>query len=145
MGAYSLDVRTRGLKDSDAGMASKLVAETYAVSRAWVDRLKPRRRETGEIAPRRQTRWRTPRLHAPWPRLAILIREHPDRTLVEWPQALPTSASLPTIWRAVTQRGCRLKKNGARDRPRPSGRGRGPGSVAADRPDLGSRAARVSG
>ena len=141
MVAYSLDVRTRVLKDSDAGMASKLVAETYAVSRAWVDRLKPRRRETGEIAARRQT----PRLHAPLPRLAILIREQPDRTLVEWQQALPTSASLPTIWRAVTQLGCRLKKNGARDRPRPSGRGRGPGSVAADRPDLGSRAARVSG
>ena len=80
-------------------MASKLVAEKYAVSRAWVDRLKPRRRETGEIAPRRQTRWRTPRLPAQLPRLAILIREQPDRTLVEWQQALPTSASLPTIWR----------------------------------------------
>ena len=51
MVAYSLDLRTRVLKDSDAGMASKLVAETYAVSRAWVDRLKQRRRETGEIAP----------------------------------------------------------------------------------------------
>ena len=51
MVAYSLDVRTRVLKDSDAGMASKLVAEKYAVSRAWVDRLKQRRRETGEIAP----------------------------------------------------------------------------------------------
>ena len=88
-------------KDSDAGMASKLVAETYAVSRAWVDRLKQRRRETGEIAPR---------LHAQLPRLAILIREHPDRTLVELPQALPTSASLPTIWRAVTKLGVRLKK-----------------------------------
>ena len=136
MVAYSLDLRTRVLKDSDAGMASKLVAETYAVSRAWVDRLKQRRR---------QTRWRTPLLHAQLPRLAILIREQPDRTLVEWQQALPTSASLPTIWRAVTKLGCRLKKNGARDRPRPSGRGRGPGSVAADRPDLGSRAARVSG
>ena len=96
MVAYSLDLRTRVLKDSDAGMASKLVAETYAVSRAWVDRLKQRRRETGEIAPR---------LHAQLPRLAILIREHPDRTLVEWQQALPTSASLPTIWRAVTQLG----------------------------------------
>ena len=71
-------------------MASKLVAEKYAVSRAWVDRLKPRRRETGEIAPRRQTRWRTPRLPAQVPRLAILIREQPDRTLVEWQQALPT-------------------------------------------------------
>ena len=99
-------------------MASKLVAEKYAVSRAWVDRLKPRRRETGEIAPRRQTRWRTPRLPAQLPRLAILIREQPDRTLVEWQQALPTSASLPMIWRAVTKLGCRLKKNGARDRTR---------------------------
>ena len=77
MVAYSLDVRTRVLKDSDAGMASKLVAEKYAVSRAWVDRLKQRRRETGEIAPRRQTRWRTPLLHAQLPRLAILIREQP--------------------------------------------------------------------
>ena len=91
-------------------MASKLVAETYAVSREWGDRLKQRRRETGEIAPRRQTRWRTPRLHAQLPRLAILIREHPDRTLVELQQALPTAASLPTIWRAVTKLGCRLKK-----------------------------------
>ena len=145
MVAYSLDLRTRVLKDSDAGMASKLVAEKYAVSRAWVDRLKQRRRETGEIAPRRQTRWRTPLLHAQLPRLAILIREQPDRTLVELQQALPTSASLPTIWRAVTKLGFRLKNNGARDRTRPSGRGRGPGSVAADRPDLGSRAARVSG
>ena len=70
MVAYSLDLRTRVLKDSDAGMASKLVAETYAVSRAWVDRLKPRRRQT-------------PRLPAQLPRLAILIREQPDRTLVE--------------------------------------------------------------
>ncbi len=117
MVAYSLDLRTRVLKDSGAGMASKLVAETYAVSRAWVDRLKPRRRETGEIAPRRQTRWRTPLLPAQLPRLAILIREHPDRTLVEWQQALPTSASLPTIWRAVTQLGmcCNFPK-AARER-----------------------------
>ena len=34
MAAYSLDLRTRVLKDSDAGMASKLMAEKYAVSRA---------------------------------------------------------------------------------------------------------------
>ena len=145
MVAYSLDLRTRVLKDSDAGMAASLVAETYAVSRVWVDRLKQRRRETGAIAPRRQTRWRTPRLHAQLPRRAIRIREQPDRTLVELQQALPPSASLPTIWRAVTKLGVRLKQNGARDRTRPSGRGSGPGSVAADRPALGSCAARVSG
>ena len=49
MVAYSLDLRTRVIKDSDAGMASKLVAEKYAVSRAWVDRLKQRRREAALV------------------------------------------------------------------------------------------------
>jgi transposase len=122
-----------------------VVAEKYAVSRAWVDRLKQRRRETGEIAPRRQTRWRTPLLHAQLPRLAILIREQPDRTLAELQQALPTSASLATIWRAVTQLGFRLKKNGPRRRTRPSGRGGRAGGVAAGGVDVGSRAAGVSG
>ena len=34
--------------------------------------------------PRRQTRWQTPLLHVQLPRLAILIREQPDRPLVEW-------------------------------------------------------------
>jgi len=119
MAAYSMDLRTRVLRDSDAGMRSDAVAEKYAVSRAWVDRLKQRRRETGEIAPRRQTRWRTPVLHAQLPRLTILIREQPDRTLAELQRALPTSASLPTIWRAVTQLGFHLKKNGTRGRTHP--------------------------
>ena len=96
-------------------MASKLVAEKDAVSRAWGDRLKPRRRETGEIAPRRQTRWWTPRLPAQLPRLAILIREQPDRTLVEWQQALPTVGEPPDDLAGGHELGCRLKKNGARD------------------------------
>ena len=69
---------------------------------------------------RRRSDRRTPLLHAQLPRLAILIREHPDRTLVELPQALPTSASLQTIWRAVTKLGFRLKKTGhATDHARP--------------------------
>ena len=70
MAAYSMDLRLRVLRDSDAGMPSQDVAEKYAVSRAWVDRLKQRRRETGEITPRRQTRWRTPILHAQLDQLA---------------------------------------------------------------------------
>ena len=58
MAPYSKDLRTRVLRDADAGMASKEVAAKYAVSRAWVDRLKQRRRETGETTPRQQTRFR---------------------------------------------------------------------------------------
>ena len=58
MGAYSLDLRTRVLADWDAGMKAEEVAVKYRVSRAWVHRLVQRRRETGEIGPRQQTKFR---------------------------------------------------------------------------------------
>jgi hypothetical protein len=45
------------LRDSDAGMPSKDVAVKYSVSRAWVDRVKQRRRETVETTPRQQTKF----------------------------------------------------------------------------------------
>ena len=48
MAAYSMDLRLRVLRDADAGLPSDELAEKYSVSRAWVDRLKQRRRETGE-------------------------------------------------------------------------------------------------
>ena len=81
LAAYSMDRRLRVLRDADAGLPSDELAEKYSVSRAWVDRLKQRRRETGEVAPRKQTRWRTPILHAQRAELAARIREQPDRTL----------------------------------------------------------------
>ena len=37
MAPYSIDLRSRVLRDSEAGMASKDVAAKYAVSRAWVE------------------------------------------------------------------------------------------------------------
>src|SRR2546427_12759975 len=56
--AYSMDLRSRVLKDSEAGLSSKELAARYHVSRAWVDALKQRHRETGSIAPRKQTKFR---------------------------------------------------------------------------------------
>ena len=88
-----MDLRLRVLRDADAGLPSDELAEKYSVSRAWVDRLKQRRRETGEVAPRKQTRWRPRILHAQLTELAALIRE--DRTLAELQEALRTPASLP--------------------------------------------------
>lgn len=119
MAAYSMDLRLRVLRDSDAGMPSDDVAEKYSVSRAWVDRLKQRRRETGEIAPRKQTRWRTPILFAQLAALEALIRAQPDITLAEMQEQLQTPASRPTICRAVRRLGFRFKKNGTRVRARP--------------------------
>ena len=54
MRAYSMDLRERVLHDSDAGMQAAAVASKYRVSASWVRRLKQRRRETGEVAPRQQ-------------------------------------------------------------------------------------------
>ncbi|MBA2303279.1 MAG: hypothetical protein H0W08_11655 [Acidobacteria bacterium] len=63
MGAYSLDLRTRVLTDWDAGLKAEELAAKYRVSRAWVHRLEQRRRQTGEIGPRQQTKFRA-RAHA---------------------------------------------------------------------------------
>ena len=117
MAPYSMDLRTRVLRDSDAGMPSKEVAAKYAVSRAWVDRVKQRRRETGETTPRTQTKFRRRALDAHQEhRLVFLITARPDATLVELREALPTTAALSTLWRAIDRLGLTVKKNGTRRR-----------------------------
>jgi transposase len=115
--AYSMDLRTRVLKDSDAGLSSKELAERYHVSRAWVDALKQRRRETGAFAPFQQTKFRRRALiAAETERLAALVAARPDATLTELREALRTSAGLTTIWRALQQLDFTFKKNGTRGR-----------------------------
>ena len=117
MAAYSMDLRTRVLRDADAGMASKDVAAKYAVSRAWVDRVKQRRRETGEVTPRVQTTFRRRALDAAQEhRLGVLITVRPDATLAELRTELPTTAGLSTLWRAIDRLGLTVKKNGLRRR-----------------------------
>ena len=110
MRAYSMDLRERVFRDSDTGMTSVAVAEKYDVSRAWVDRLKQRRRETGELTPRAQRYGPHLKLGPHLHRLVDLIREQPDRTLAELQEALGLSASLATIWRAVKRLGFTVKK-----------------------------------
>lgn len=113
MAPYSMDLRTRVLRDSDAGLSSKDVAAKYSVSRAWVDRVKQRRRETGEIAPRVQRKFRGRTLSAAQEeRLVFLITVRPDATLAELREQLPTLAALSTVWRAIDRMGLTVKKNG---------------------------------
>ena len=83
MRAYSMDLRERVLRDSDAGINAAAVAVTYHVSASWVRRLKQRRRETGEVAARPQRYGRHPVLAPQLHTLAALIQEQPDRTLAE--------------------------------------------------------------
>ena len=114
--AYSMDLRTRVLKDADGGWSSKELAERYHVSRAWVDALKQRRRETGSITPHKQRKFRRRVLDGQEERLRALIAARPDATLAELRDALPTSAALATIWRALNQLDLTIKKNRTRRR-----------------------------
>jgi transposase len=120
MRAYSMDLRVRALRDSDAEMKAADVATKYQVSGSWVRLLKQRRRATGEVAPRPQRYGPRPKLAPHLQRLADLIQAQPDRTLAELKAALATDASLATVWRAVDALGYTIKKNGTRVRTRPA-------------------------
>ena len=108
---YSMDLRKRVLRAWDGGMDAENVAAKYEVSRAWVHRLAQRRRETGSIAPRKETKFRARVLTGyQEDRLGALITARPDATLAELRDALPTSAALSTLWRAIDRLGLTAKK-----------------------------------
>ena len=112
--AYSMDLRERVIEDAEAGVSSKDLAARYHVSRAWVDALKQRRRETGSIAARKQTKFRRRVLEGQRDRRRALVMAQPDATLAELRAALRTSAALATIWRELNQLDLTFKKHGTR-------------------------------
>ncbi len=102
-------------------------------------RLVQRRRETGSIAPRTQTKFRARAVSDQQEeRLAALIMARSDATLAELREALlravnyfcraadlivaahlPTAAGLSTLWRAIDRLGVTVKKHGTRRRTAP--------------------------
>ena len=116
MAAYSLDLRKRVVRACESGMPAAAVAARFDVSLAWVYRLVQRRRETGSIAPRKQTKFRHRVLEGQEDRLAALITIRPDATLAELRDALRTRAALSTLWREIDRLGLTVKKNGTRRR-----------------------------
>ena len=110
MRAYSMDLRVRVLAALDAGESTAAVAARFAVSPAWVRRLKQRRRETGETAPRARTPNRGPKLAPHADRLRQLLTAAPDATLAELRADLGVRVALSTVWAAVRRLGYTLKK-----------------------------------
>ena len=120
MAAYSMDLRQRVARAWDAGDDADTIADTYAVSRAWVHRLIQRRRETGSLEPRKQQKFRQRALTSDQEqRLVHLITLQPDATLAELRDTLPTSAALSTLWRAIDRLHLTVKKNRTRRRTTP--------------------------
>jgi transposase len=125
-----MDLRKRVVRAWDAGMDAESVAAKYEVSRAWVHRLVQRRRETGSIAPRKQTKFRGRVLAGQEARLTALITAQPDATLAELREALPTAAALSTLWREIDRLQLTVKKNGTRRRAATPGCRHRPATVA---------------
>lgn len=101
MKAYSMDLRERVLADCDAGMEVRQVAVKYRVSESWIRRLRQRRRENGEVAPRKSGHAAEPRWLAHRERLEALVNEQPDVTLAELRERLGIDVSLQTLARAL--------------------------------------------
>ena len=118
MRAYSMDLRERVLADCDGGMSTADVAETYSVSESWVRRLKQRRRETGETAPRPPRNRRVPFRQRYADRLRSAVAEDPNRTLEELRAHLGVRVSVGTLWQALTD----LKISWKKSRPGPPNR-----------------------
>lgn len=104
---YSQDLRDRVLGAYDRGMTTKEIAEALEVSPAWARRVKQRRRETGRTSalPRGGSR---PKVDSA--RLAALVEEQPDATLLELRERLGVNCSESSIVRALQRIGMTFKK-----------------------------------
>lgn len=117
MKAYSRDLRERVLADCDRGMQIRQVAVKYRVSESWIRRLRQRRRETGEVAPRKRAS-----ASAKWlpysESIQKFIAERPDATLAELKAELNLPLSVPTLCRALQALRLTFKKKSSGPRNR---------------------------
>jgi transposase len=105
-----MDLRVRVLADCDSGTAPEAAAEKFSVSPAWVRRLLQRRRETGEIAPRKRRTGPKPLRETHGDILRQAVAAQPDATLAELRETLGLEVALSTLWLALDALGLRFKK-----------------------------------
>jgi transposase len=109
MEAYSMDLRRRVIAACDAGQGTTSVATNFNVSPAWVRRLKQQRRERGDIRPR--VGGGPPPRKIDRQRLAELVNEQPDATLVELRDRLGISVTPWAICKALRELKLSYKKS----------------------------------
>jgi transposase len=109
-----MDLRQRVLTDCDAGISTSAVAAKYRVCTATVRRWKQRRREHGELGPRKAGNPQPPRWHSFLEQLDELVAAQPDATLTELREALGGELSVTDVWRALRALGCSYKKSHSR-------------------------------
>lgn len=113
---YSQDLRDRVLAAYDEGMETKSIARLFKVSPAWARRVKQRREQFGETAPRCAGGYRIIKVDRA--RLAELVRADPDATLEELRDRLGVQCAISTICMALKQMGFTFKKKSCGPRSR---------------------------
>jgi len=127
--SYGQDLRDRVLGAVDGGRRAYRAAELFGVSPSYIYKALGRRQETGESGPNPNRGHRPRKLSADQEAaLEAHIEAHPDFTLArlqDWLEAEHgVRLSDGGIWMAVDRLGFSFKKNPARQRTRPAGRGR---------------------
>ena len=118
MKSYSSDLRLRALEDCDAGVGTKAVAAKCRISPAIVRRWKQRRRENGELGPRKRP-GRPRRIDRQ--AVAAAVQAQPDATLRELRDALGLKCALQTLHGILRELGLSFKKKSS-TRPNKIGR-----------------------
>jgi transposase len=109
---YSQDLRDRVLAADD--LSARQAAARFAVSVSYGVKARQRRARTDAATPRPQ-KPPTARLLVPWPEaIAARVRPHPETTIAGLRAWLlgdkGVSASMGTVWKALSQLGLTLKK-----------------------------------
>lgn len=113
---YSQDLRDRVLAAYDRGMQTRQIAETFAVSPAWARRVRQCRREHGRTTPLPRGGARVIKIDMD--RLAELVRQQPDATLLELRDRLGVSCTESAICIALKRLGLSFKKRQSMQRNR---------------------------
>lgn len=106
--AYAQELRDRVLAACDRGMKTKQVADVFQVSSSWVRRVKQRRRETGETAPRPSGGATVVKIDLA--QLAELVKQRPDATIKELHALLGADCVESAVCMALKRLGLSFKK-----------------------------------
>jgi transposase len=111
---YSVDLRSRVLKDYDDGVRPADLVRRYRVARSWIYKLIDQRREIGHIEPLKGKRGRKPKLGNCHDKLRKIVAQCPDATLEELRLRLNMKVGISTLWRALGELKLTLKKSHSR-------------------------------
>jgi len=133
--AYSLDLRERVVAAVEAGESRRSAARRYGVSASAAVKWLARARAEGSAAARRMGGYRRPALEGD-DRAFVLARlaEKPDLTIRALSAELAgrgVKAGPYAVWSLLRREGLTFKKNSARGRAGPAGRGAQAGALEA--------------